>query len=269
MSIPVIGVPVTNSTFWVSRLLTSIDYPVDEVFIVNNNGRGELDEDLAKLASLKYKYIKKVKVANLPGNLGVSGAWNLIIKCYVMAPYWIICNDDVSFCPGFLEEMMNTADSDPMIGMVHGNKGDYGVGSWDLFLIKESIVRQFGLFDENLYPAYCEDADMIMRFIHRPIKKVIELESQYYHGFGKKDEYYTHGSQTKKTEPELAEKLERSNMLNIDYLTEKWGANWRVQGPTYLPWEGDSMETNPNGDARRVSSTTFDLDFIRSKHLGF
>ena len=36
-----------------------------------------------------------------------------------------------------------------------------------------------------------EDADMIMRFIHRPIKKVIELESQYYHGFGKKDEYYT------------------------------------------------------------------------------
>ena len=92
MSIPVIGVPVTNSTFWVSRLLTSIDYPVDEVFIVNNNGRGELDEDLAKLASLKYKYIKKVKVANLPGNLGVSGAWNLIIKCYVMAPYWIICN---------------------------------------------------------------------------------------------------------------------------------------------------------------------------------
>ena len=47
MSIPVIGVPVTNSTFWVNRLLTSIDYPVDEVFIVNNNGRGELDEDLA------------------------------------------------------------------------------------------------------------------------------------------------------------------------------------------------------------------------------
>ena len=56
MSIPVIGVPVTNSTFWINRLLASIDYPVDEVFIVNNNGRGELDEDLAKLASLKYKY---------------------------------------------------------------------------------------------------------------------------------------------------------------------------------------------------------------------
>ena len=67
--------------------------------------------------------------------------------------------------------MINTANSDEMIGMIHGNKGDYGVGSWDLFFIRESIVRQFGLFDENLYPAYCEDADMIMRFIHRPIKK--------------------------------------------------------------------------------------------------
>ena len=163
---------------------------------------------------------------------------------------------------------MNTANSDPMIGMVHGNKGDYGVGSWDLFLIKESIIRQFGLFDENLYPAYCEDADMIMRFIHRPIKKVIELESQYYHGFGKKDEYYTHGSQTKKTEPELAEKLERSNVLNIDYLTEKWGANWRVQDQlTYrgkeIQWKLIQTEMQ-----EEFPSTTFDLDFIRSKHLG-
>ena len=34
MSIPVIGVPVTNSTFWVNRLLTSIDYPVDEVLLL-------------------------------------------------------------------------------------------------------------------------------------------------------------------------------------------------------------------------------------------
>ena len=67
----------------------------------------------------------------------------------------------------------------------------------------------------------------------------------------------------------MAEKLERSNVLNIDYLTEKWGADWRVQGPTYLPWEGDSMENNPRGDTRRISTTTFDLDFVRSKHLGF
>ena len=85
----------------------------------------------------------------------------------------------------------------------------------------------------------------------------------------KKEEYYTHGSQTKKNEPELADKLEMSNQLNIDYLTEKWGADWRVQGPTYLPWEGDSMENNPRGDTRRISTTTFDLDFVRSKHLGF
>ena len=77
---------------------------------------------------------------NLPGNLGVSGAWNLIIKCYVMAPYWIICNDDVSFCPSFLEEMMNTANSDEMIGMIHGNKGDYGVGSWDLFFLLKKVL---------------------------------------------------------------------------------------------------------------------------------
>ena len=264
MSIPVIGVPVVNSTFWVSRLLMSIDYPVDELFIVNNNGRGELDEELAKLASFKHKYVKSVKVANLPGNLGVSGAWNLIIKCYMMAPYWIICNDDVSFGAGFLGEMVSASESDPMIGMVHGHKGDFGVGSWDLFMIKENIIKQFGLFDENLYPAYCEDADMAMRFMHRPIRKVVELSSMYYHGFGEKDEYYTHGSQTKKNEPELAEKLETCNAVNIDYLTEKWGKDWRIctptSGPTNLPWEGQEQP---------ISATTYDLDFVRSKHMGF
>lgn len=260
MPIPVIGVPVVNSTFWVSRLLMSIDYPVDEVFIINNNGRGQLDEDLAKLASLNHKYVNSVKVANLPGNIGVSGAWNLIIKCYLMAPYWIICNDDVSFGPGFLEEMVRVSESDPNIGMIHGNKGDFGVGSWDLFLLRESIVRQFGLFDENLYPAYCEDADMIMRFMHQPICKVLEIDKMYYHGTGMKDEYYTHGSQTRKTEPDLDQKLDYCNNLNIEYLNEKWGKDWRGCHPNKLPWIGEEQP---------ISATKFDLDFVRTKHLGF
>ena len=35
--------------------------------------------------------------------------------------------------------MINTANSDEMIGMIHGNKGDYGVGSWDLFLLEKVL----------------------------------------------------------------------------------------------------------------------------------
>ena len=144
--------------------------------------------------------------------------------------------------------------------MIHGNEGDYGVGSWDVFLIRENIIRQFGLFDENLYPAYCEDADYIMRFIHRPIRKVMSLSKMYYHGFGEKQEYYTHGSQTKKNDPSIAEKLEESNAKNIEYLSKKWGKDWRICAPTSVPFEGDVLP---------VSTTTYDLDFVRDKNLGF
>jgi hypothetical protein len=260
MSIPVIGVPVVSNPYWVTRLLMSIDYPVDNFVIINNNGRGEIDEELNQLTKITHKFVKNIKVCNLPANIGCGGAWNLIIKCYMLSPYWIIVNDDVAFCNGFLEEMVSVAEFDPDIGMIHGHAGDFGVGSWDVFLIRDHIVQQFGLFDENLYPAYCEDADYIMRFQHRPIKKVMSLNSNYYHGHGDKTEYYKEGSQTQKTEPELKEKLDFSNDENIKYLNEKWGPNWRVCNPENVPFKGKEHE---------ISSTTFDLNFVRRKHLGF
>ena len=260
MTIPVIGVPVVNSSYWVNRLLMSVDYPVENFVIINNNGRGQIDKELDSLTQIKHKYVKNIKVCHLPANIGCGGAWNLIIKCYMMAPYWIIVNDDVAFGKGFLEEMVTVSESDPDIGMIHGHSGDFNVGSWDLFLMRDHIVKKFGLFDENLYPAYCEDADYIMRIQHRPIKKVMSLNSTYYHGDGDKTEYYEKGSQTKKTEPNLEKKLALSNELNIGYLTEKWGQGWRICNPDNLPFKNKEQP---------ISATTFDLDFVRQKHLGF
>lgn len=259
-SIPVIGTTVVNSSYWTARLIYSIDYPVDEFIIINNNGRNQLDAELDDICKAKHKFIKKIRVTHLPANIGVPAAWNLLIKCYLTAPYWIITNDDVAFGPGFLEEMVSIAESDPSIGMIHGGPGDFGLGSWDIFLMRDHIIQQFGLFDENLYPAYTEDADYIMRFMHRPIKKFVNMQSMYYHGFGTKDQYYTHASQTQKADPELKAIMEKSNLLNIEYLTKKWGPNWRTCAPTAFPFEGAE---------KQVSETRFDLEFLRSKYTGF
>ena len=257
--IPVIGTAVVNSSYWVSRLIMSVDYPVENFVIINNNGKGELNEELDNLSRLKHKFIEKITICHMPANIGVSGAWNLIIKCYMNAPYWIICNDDIAFGTGFLNEMVSASENDPEIGMVHGYQGDFNVGSWDLFLIRDHIIQNYGLFDENLYPAYTEDADYIMRFVHRPIKKILELKSNYYHGFGNKNEYYEKGSQTKKTNPELVQKLEFSNFSNIEYLTQKWGEGWRVCNPYQTPFNKDY----------NIGNTTYDLSFVRKKNLGF
>ena len=177
-----------------------------------------------------------------------------------MAPYWIIVNDDVAFGHGLLKEMVDAYAENVNVGMIHPNKGDFNLGSWDLFLISDIIIQEFGLFDENLYPAYCEDADYIMRFAHAPISKVIGLNSTYYHGPGTKEEYYTHGSQTKKADPLLNDKLEKINQTNFEYMNKKWGEGWRTCSPNVYPFNKPDIPK---------SYTTYDLDFLRKKYLGF
>jgi hypothetical protein len=260
MSIPVIGTAVVVDSHWVTRLVASVDYPVDNFFIVNNNGRDkEVVKALNMLAEMPHRFIKNIHVTHMPGNVGCGGAWNLIIKCYMMAPYWVIVNDDVAFGPGLLKELAEKTEADPDVGMIHAYEGDFGVGSWDLFMIRDHIIQRFGLFDENLYPAYGEDADYHMRFVHNPIKKVMSLDSNYMHGYGNKDQYHEHGKQSSKIHPKLEEKLRWINDVNIEYLNGKWGSEWRMQWPTTVPWQGQGYH---------VKDGSFDLEFARRKHLG-
>ena len=243
---------------WVERLYNSVDYPVENFIIFNNNGQGEITEELEKLHSNPNPFVEKLSICHLPTNLGVSCAWNLIIKSYITAPYWIIVNDDVAFTEGLLEEMVNAA-LPKNIGMVHAYGGDFNQGAWDLFLIKDWVVQSHGLFDENLTPAYCEDADYIMRLYNKPINKICNLTKPYLHGLGFANEYYTHGSQTKKTSPELSEKLSKINFINFEYLNRKWGEGWRLTNPWKTPFNNPTLAQ---------SFTTFDIEFIRKKHLG-
>jgi len=257
--IPMIGTAVVTNTRWVKRLVESVDFPVENFCIINNNGRGEINQELDDIAKSGNTFISKIHVIHLPSNLGVPASWNLMIKSYMMCPYWVIVNDDVAFCPGYLEELYEATTADPVVGVIHGYQGDYGVGSWDNFLIRDHIIQEFGLFDENLYPAYNEDADYIMRFVHRPIKRIAGLKSDYMHGEGKKNEYYVHGSNTGKSNSDLKTKLDEVNLINIDYLTKKWGPTWRYCRP----------EPEPKPTRHSTTYTSFDLNFCRSKHLGF
>lgn len=255
--IPVIGTAVMKNPHWVERLYKSIDYPVENFIIFNNNGKGEITQALENLHNIENKFIDKLNICHLPSNLGVSIAWNLIIKSYLKSPYWIIVNDDVAFTEGLLEEIATAAQSED-IGMVHPYGGDFGQGAWDLFLIKDWVIQQYGLFDENLSPAYCEDADYIMRLYNAPIKKICGLNKPYLHGFGLHNEYYIHGSQTKKSNIELTNNLDQINLINFEYMNEKWGKGWRTTNPYLSPFNNETLP---------LSSTTYDLEFIRRKYL--
>ena len=251
-SIPVIGVPIVNGVHWLRRLIDSVDYPVENFFIVNNNGRGQINEELDEICNTKHPFIKKFHVSHLPSNLGCGGGWNLIIKSYMMKPYWILVNHDVELSPGLLKLFHDEAINSEY-GMIHGKNSDWGGGMYDLFLIKDWVVQKCGLFDENLYPAYAEDVDYHIRVKNENIKYK-SLNANYLHG---EKDYSTTGSQTWRTDINLKEGLNKSRILNeTEYLVEKWGLNFEYLTPF-------------NNDVFSNNYTTYDLNFNREKNLGF
>ena len=255
-SIPVLGTAIVNGTNWLYRLIDSVDYPVDEFVIINNNGRDEITTELDLLKSYKHKYINKIKVAHMPQNIGCSGAWNLIIKSYMLSPFWVIVNHDIKFSPGILEQLY-ASSYDNNYGVIHAEEDKFGIGKWDLFLIKDWTIKQCGLFDENLYPAYDEDLDYVMRMINTNIKPKF-LGIPYLHG---DVDYATTGSQTWRTDLSLKDKLYHSMRINEnEYMDKKWGEGWRMCSPFKTPFNSDEFDNK---------YTTYDLDFVRGKHLGF
>ena len=122
--IPVVGTLIVNEIKWLKRQLKSVDFEVENYIIINNSG-GDLDHELEKLVAdnFMHKYIKNLRVYHMPYNIGCAGGWNMIMKSYMNAPYWVIINHDCSFGSGFLKEMYEAAQ-DKETGLVFGNGGD-------------------------------------------------------------------------------------------------------------------------------------------------
>ena len=146
--------------------------------------------------------------------------------------------------------------------MIHPRKGAFNTGTYDLFAITEMGVKTIGLFDENLYPAYGEDSDFIMRIINLDPKTIKELKHSYFHGneLASCESYEDNGQQSSKEEPDLGPKLLEVNNINFEYLDKKWGGWWRGLSPSKYPFD--------NSDYPQ-SYTTWDINFIRRKYLGF
>jgi GT2 family glycosyltransferase len=258
--IPVIGTAIVNGAHWLRRQIDSIDYPVADYIVINNNGRGEITQELDAMAAQGHPMIDRMHMVHMPGNLGCAGSWNLIIKSRLMSPYWLIVGHDVAFLPGSLEEIQRKT-SDELLGLIFPDAGQHGLGAWNMFVIRDWVVRDFGLFDENFYPAYCEDVDYIMRLHLAPIRMQLGLNIKYQHGSGLSQEYAEHGSQTWRTDPLLREAIDQGRWLNeSEYLDKKWGPRWNQVRPWPHPF---------NTDAKPMSDWTYDLEFCRRKYLGF
>lgn len=136
MSIPVLIVPILNRYDLLEEMLNSINYPIDNILIIDNGGQ--------------FKTDKNIKVLNMPANLGLSAAWNLGIKCYPNAKYWLFASADTKWGESSLQEIDSLSGPDKLI-LTNDAYGCFSVG--------ENIIDKIGLFDEYFYPIYFEDND--------------------------------------------------------------------------------------------------------------
>lgn len=139
--IPAVIIPVLNRFDLLEECISSIDCEVEHLLIVDNSGQYSMPTGL---------YDGKATVLNMPANLGVAGSWNLGIKSFPLAPYWVIASNDIKYAPGQLQKLADTSSPDVVIKTSE---------SWSSFSIGSNIVKKVGLFDENYHPAYYEDND--------------------------------------------------------------------------------------------------------------
>ena len=144
--IPVLIIPVLNRYDLLDKSLESIDYPIGDILIINNG----LEEYVPKRKD------PTIRVLDMPSNQGISGSWNLGIKSYPHAPWWLISSADTSFLPGSLEQFAKFSSAGRCV------KSN---ASYSAFSLGEAIVEKVGLFDEYIYPAYYEDNDYDDRMV--------------------------------------------------------------------------------------------------------
>lgn len=122
-------------------MLASADVPIGETLVVLN---GEPARTRAELGD-GVTYIDPAH------NLGVAASWNFIIRARPAARWWLICNHDIEFRPGELQQIADAMDT-PAARIVEG----YSYGA---FALNQACVDRVGWFDENLHPIYFEDND--------------------------------------------------------------------------------------------------------------
>jgi GT2 family glycosyltransferase len=150
-SIPVLIYPVINRFDLLKKSLEAIDHPIDEILIINNS------QDDNNTLGLKEMFSHlNIRILNLPSNLGCSGSWNLGIKLYPHATYWMFGSADTCASPGTFKEFAAHSKNDRAV-FINGVQ-------FSLFSIGDEIVSKVGLFDEYIYPAYFEDEDYTNRF---------------------------------------------------------------------------------------------------------
>lgn len=156
-------------------------------------------------------------------NRGLSRTWNdgLLAGYADGADVVILANDDVRFETGDLDRLAEAATDQPERYIVScaGPHGRYGrrmpSHGFSCFAINRIALEAIGCFDENVFPAYCEDQDYSRRARLAGLHEANCPDTEVFHA----------GSTAILSDEALRVRNAYSQALNMQYYRRKWGGD--------------------------------------------
>jgi GT2 family glycosyltransferase len=148
-----IGIPTLNRADLLIPSLESYikDFPSVDIHIVDNGGQIDILRWVSRAKSSKIHLHAQDK------NLGVASSWNLLLKeIYKDCEYAMILNDDIYMGK-------TTYDIESILKNNPNHKIYTNPIDWCVFIMPKTTYESIGGFDEQFYPAYCEDNDYVYR----------------------------------------------------------------------------------------------------------
>ena len=134
------------------RLASSIDHPIRYKVAYNNGTTGALE-------GFRETHPDWIVKEPAIGNRGVAGSWNDCAKMFPQEQAWLLMNDDAYFLPGQLQQMINCYRAYSTSHLIFSNQTNW----FHCYIWTAKAWQEIGTFDENLWPAYLEDRDYMIR----------------------------------------------------------------------------------------------------------
>lgn len=182
-----------------------------------------------------------IVLPNWETNIGVAAAWNDGLEKAMGADVAIVVNDDVEFHSGTIAMLADALDDFDLISAVAMPdpprwSEEHGFPDFACFAVKPAdFVEKFGMFDENFYPAYFEDNDMVYRIKLGGGRQGVHMSAGINHP----------GSVTQNWGGQRVVSHEKFES-NRDYYVTKWGGRPHeeiyerpfngISGKTYKDW---------------------------------
>ena len=154
-------------------------------------------------------------------NRGVSKSWNegILASFARQADVVIVANDDIRFSPGDIDKIARRASDcrDRYIISCAGfherfNRRMPSLG-YSCFAINPIAIEKVGCFDENIFPAYCEDQDYARRAGLAGLHEENCPDTALSHA----------GSNSVLSDPALGRQNALTHRRNLEYYRLKWG----------------------------------------------